>query len=682
MATSNAKKPLAQFSASKDNLVVAYEDSRVKIWQVGARKVAVDWNSHQSITALAWFQKGNQNTKSSKQKGDSSSQVSLVALGTTSGSILIWDAIQGQLLPQWSSNKDNKDNKKVINHTLNVTDLVFNNTGSVLYSCSDDKLIFQWNVQTGTVTSQFKIDTHPIQKLCLNPANTILASATSSIKLWDVSSKRVVKRFTGHSSNVTNLKFDASGRYLFSTSSTERFIYLWDASTTITENTEAKNNTPLQVFTCESIPIDLDINNYLPEQDPIQFHIMAIAESGAINVWNYSPNSTDKKQGSKKPIQPHAKLSLSSRGWYGRFVSQDSLLIVSGESIQPTFETMKYIQNGTIQLESSSNADVKMEDDQNNSQENKSKTTPKKSQVAVRDNTSMPRPTITTVQDMTLEQRLNGNIAAVTRTSASTAPHLPAFPQPPAIATDETKSIAVKATSITGMLVQALHTGDKAMLDSCFAVSDVSIIRNTVLRVPSKYIITFLNEAVHRFHARSHRNTTLVTWIKALLQIHAGYLISQPDLVQVLSTLYMVVDTRLTLFKKMVKLNGRLDLLLSQIKSDDSLSAIDYSEGARLTEPYDDDEDEDDSDEDSDENASQDEDMDQKDEEEDEEGENEAPKRRKNRKQANADDDEEMEEIEQDDEEQDEDQDVGQDVDDGADQDYQVDDDDADSDDE
>jgi len=38
-----------------------------------------------------------------------------------------------------------------------------------------------------------------------------------------------------------------------------------------------------------------------------------------------------------------------------------------------------------------------------------------------------------------------------------------------------------------------------------------------------------------------------------------------PDLVKTLSILYLTVDARLNVFKKLLKLSGRLDLLLSQV---------------------------------------------------------------------------------------------------------------------
>jgi len=58
-----------------------------------------------------------------------------------------------------------------------------------------------------------------------------------------------------------------------------------------------------------------------------------------------------------------------------------------------------------------------------------------------------------------------------------------------------------------------------------------------------------------------------VTWIRAILIEHTSYLITLPDLVKSLSGLYLIVDSRLSVFKKLLKLSGRMDLLLSQIST-------------------------------------------------------------------------------------------------------------------
>ena len=86
-----------------------------------------------------------------------------------------------------------------------------------------------------------------------------------------------------------------------------------------------------------------------------------------------------------------------------------------------------------------------------------------------------------------------------------------------------------------------------------------------VQRLPSTFVLPFLKSVIDKFQSKPSRGLTLITWIRALLIQHTSYLMTVPDLVKSLSVLYLTVDSRVTVFKKLLKLSGRLDLLLSQV---------------------------------------------------------------------------------------------------------------------
>jgi len=66
--------------------------------------------------------------------------------------------------------------------------------------------------------------------------------------------------------------------------------------------------------------------------------------------------------------------------------------------------------------------------------------------------------------------------------------------------------------------------------------------------------------------ASSQRGTGLLAWVKAVLAIHSGHLMTMPDLVARLSGLHATLTTRLTLQDSLLALSGRLDMVLSQIE--------------------------------------------------------------------------------------------------------------------
>ncbi len=96
--------------------------------------------------------------------------------------------------------------------------------------------------------------------------------------------------------------------------------------------------------------------------------------------------------------------------------------------------------------------------------------------------------------------------------------------------------------------------------------------------LPSAQVISFLTLIMERFQAAPYR-TEFIPWIRSVLVYHSAYLVTVPDLSKSLAGLYASIDSRLTgactssfcadvyqAFPYLLKLSGRLDLLLSQVE--------------------------------------------------------------------------------------------------------------------
>ena len=118
-----------------------------------------------------------------------------------------------------------------------------------------------------------------------------------------------------------------------------------------------------------------------------------------------------------------------------------------------------------------------------------------------------------------------------------------------------------------------------------------------------------LNSLVFKFQSNPSGSGSLMVWLKAILTEHITYLSTVPNAVKALSKIYLTITSRLEVFKKLSKVSGRLDLVLSQVKKANRSAA-----DGKFAE-YDEDEDEEESDDDDDD--------DDDDEEEGEEGEEE-----------------------------------------------------------
>jgi hypothetical protein len=83
------------------------------------------------------------------------------------------------------------------------------------------------------------------------------------------------------------------------------------------------------------------------------------------------------------------------------------------------------------------------------------------------------------------------------------------------------------------MLTQALQSDDRALLDEVLAVSDATIINNTLRRLPAHSVLPLLAACVRLFHGKPRRAMALALWLRSLLACHAAYLASLPDLTAV-----------------------------------------------------------------------------------------------------------------------------------------------------
>lgn len=94
--------------------------------------------------------------------------------------------------------------------------------------------------------------------------------------------------------------------------------------------------------------------------------------------------------------------------------------------------------------------------------------------------------------------------------------------------------------SLTRTLIQALHAGDTSLLETCLVHSDENLIRTTVMRLPPQLAVPLLTACVERLGrgprgngikgrgggASAQRGMALIKWIRAVLIIHGGHLMT------------------------------------------------------------------------------------------------------------------------------------------------------------
>ena len=148
--------------------------------------------------------------------------------------------------------------------------------------------------------------------------------------------------------------------------------------------------------------------------------------------------------------------------------------------------------------------------------------------------------------------------------------------------------VVPKAGSLQTLLTQALHTNDDALFEYCLSASMSSAaaggnaaaalsqssspsipatLKQTIQRVPAAYLLPLLTRLTSLLHSRPSRALPVLTWLHCLLLTHPSYFLSLPpaSLHSAFARLIGLVDARVASYKKMCRLQGKLDVIIAQL---------------------------------------------------------------------------------------------------------------------
>ena len=162
--------------------------------------------------------------------------------------------------------------------------------------------------------------------------------------------------------------------------------------------------------------------------------------------------------------------------------------------------------------------------------------------------------------ELTLEQRLDSLSASLLEVEKASNISVPS---------SNRLDDAPSTNSLVVLIDQALQSGDDALLEQSLACDDVAIVEATAKRLAPGRIVQLLRRLVAKFEKRPSRGLLLTRWLAAVLRFHTSFLISVPDLSTQLAGLSQMLEQRLSSYTRLASLGGRLDLLMSQINSQD-----------------------------------------------------------------------------------------------------------------
>ncbi|OSD05803.1 NUC189-domain-containing protein [Trametes coccinea BRFM310] len=535
----------------------------------------------------------------------------LVVLGLSDGSLLLFSPSHGRLLRTLS---DPSSSSAV----LAVAGQEDSEDPHTLWTSSSDGALRLWNARTNQVSqSHFSDDRIPFTALSVRKSDeegvTEVLAAHHSIQLLalsaDAQKPKTLAKFTGHASPVSALHWVDRSRFL-SYASADRFINVWEVP--VAPKTEGK--------TIATIPLDSDaraitLSAPASADSSSQHLLFALSASGKVSLFtltaDLATSSPAKGKAAIPTLNPKSVISPTSSK-----KAAGSLTVLAVSSVDDTAGRLRIASvTGGVQLAfdavdyrdqsghfvpevsvtvATPNAAVGQAAGQEaagapNKRYNEAANLAVGTGAEVGQDRELDDLVMRDVDgaldadlaELSLGQRLTavqgGDAQASVSESESEADEAAA---PNGKPRKGAPVDAVPASSLTRTLIQALHSSDTRLLETCLAHSDPTLIRNTVRRLPPQLAVPLVAACVERLNrgargnnlkgggggASSQRGTALINWVKAVLTTHSGHLMTMPDLVARLSGLHATLTQRLTLQESLLSLSGRLDMVISQIE--------------------------------------------------------------------------------------------------------------------
>ncbi|PRT55610.1 U3 small nucleolar RNA-associated protein 5 [Wickerhamiella sorbophila] len=119
--------------------------------------------------------------------------------------------------------------------------------------------------------------------------------------------------------------------------------------------------------------------------------------------------------------------------------------------------------------------------------------------------------------------------------------------------------------SFAALLNQALVAGDKQLLETCLSERDEKTIKTSIIKLEPSLAAKLLERLAEKMARVQHRSAQLTVWIKWVIVVHGGYLVTVPNLLKTLASLHSTLATRVAILPRLLALQGRLELLSAQL---------------------------------------------------------------------------------------------------------------------
>jgi WD40 repeat protein/serine/threonine protein kinase len=179
------------------------QPGEVRIWDAHTGGLLHKWAAPGALHRLAFHPDGSR-----------------LALATTDGTVLIWDAATGAELLRRDL------------HRQTVWALAFSPDGTSVASTGSDGTVKIWDSTTGKLHQDIRAHAGEVQSVAFHPHKPIVASGgqDATVKLWDTTTGKEIQTLRGHKTALSCVAFSPDGHALVSASANGN-LKIWDLET-------------------------------------------------------------------------------------------------------------------------------------------------------------------------------------------------------------------------------------------------------------------------------------------------------------------------------------------------------------------------------------------------------------------------------------------------------------------
>ncbi|XP_014227299.1 WD repeat-containing protein 43 [Trichogramma pretiosum] len=529
------------FSHSGEYLAV-YENGTLKIWETASNRLKQEFVPREHLASpncvLTWLVVGTSSTSAAKKRKrrSNASMVEdatkeIVAMGLSNGNVTLYDLSTASISATLFNNRKSS-----------ITAITWSPEAG-LFSADADQHITQWSVSDKSIKQEWKSGKDKVTSLCVLPGGESLLAGEKIIKWWDIESKKLKGTFSGLRSQVNNLsvaKISDELSYLVSSSNGDNYLSVWPL------NQAKKDISPVATLTLS----DEVLNYSIKCTKDGQIFVLSTTRSGNAQLFKYQANGV-----SCKPVHPILNVIIATDSEQKAkqipilttcFLDETAMTLAYGSFIALTIEKV------VPDFSDKSQCLIRQES-------KKSKNEQKEAMTKVK-----------TLGETGAQYLGPGDQEQVPlKRKPEAGSQLPLQTRLDNLSLDSESTVPGKITSkgdnMAKLLIQALHSNDKNLLDSVLFVKSESIIKNTVAKLPTQAIIPLVKELTKMLEGKTYACRFAIAWMKEVCFTHTTTIISHPQIKEAIDPVLNIIDAKLFFFPELMRLEGKVNLLTGQI---------------------------------------------------------------------------------------------------------------------